>query len=124
MGEGGWSSARPRPPASYTDWRRHASRVIEDPNSSSDHRSMAAPTTLRLVDPTPQQEPLGGATIALPDDDTRIDFSDDGAMRVVHPDGSATIDFNPDRAAGNADSDDFYRNLANEIDDGRLATIA
>jgi len=85
---------------------------------------MAAPSTLRLVDPTPQHEPLGGTTIALPDDDIHVDFSDDGAMRVVHPDGSATIDFNPDRAAGNVDSDDFYRNLANEIDEGKLTSIA
>jgi len=85
---------------------------------------MAAPGTLRLVDPTPEQEPLGPATISLPVEGTNVDFSDEGAMRVVHPDGSVTIDFNPDLSRKEPDSDDFYRNIANEIDEGRLSSIA
>src|SRR5215472_10247281 len=85
---------------------------------------MAAPGTLRLVDPTPEQEPLGPATISLPEEGTNVDFSDEGAMRVVHPDGSVTIDFNPDLSRKEPDSDDFYRNIANEIDEGRLSSIA
>lgn len=84
---------------------------------------MAAPTTLRLVDPTPAPEPLGPATISLPEEEISVDFHD-GAMRVVHPDGSATIDFNPDLSRKDVDDDDFYRNIANEIDAGRLSTIA
>ena len=63
-------------------------------------------------------------TVSLPEEQTQVDFNDDGAMRVVHPDGSATIDFNPDLSRKAPDDDDFGRNIANEIDEGRLASIA
>ncbi len=51
---------------------------------------------------------------------------DDGIMRVENEDGSVTIDFNPDKSkvTGEQNENEFYANLADDIDDGDLETIA
>lgn len=85
---------------------------------------MAAPTTLRLVDPEQPAPPLVPSVVDVPDDNPSVTFHN-GALKVVHDDGSATIDFNPDLAdADQPDEGDFYRNIAGEIDDGELTKIA
>lgn len=68
-------------------------------------------------------DPLSPATVDVPGGDPRVSFQD-GAMKTEHPDGGATIDFNPDVSAKKPDEGDFYRNIANELDDGLLSTIA
>jgi len=86
---------------------------------------MAAPSTLRLVDPTPESNPFGPSSVVLPDEDNPNVTLKDGVLRIEHPDGSATIDFNPAMGTeGQAESRDFYRNLADEIDSATLAAIA
>lgn len=92
---------------------------------------MPAPTSIRLLDPDPIPiggEPLGGpfapTTVDVHDADPNVTFKD-GVLRVEHPDGSATIDFNPDLNAKKPDdTGDFYRNIANDIESGELASIA
>ncbi len=88
---------------------------------------MAAPLSLRLVDPAPDEDPIvGPSTVELPAEAPNRSFSKDGALRVVNDDGTVTIDINPDLsvAADEDDEDDFYRNLAKEIDPGELSRIA
>jgi hypothetical protein len=48
---------------------------------------------------------------------------EDGAIKVNNADGSTTIDFNPDRKEVDPGGD-FNRNLAFEMDEGELSTIA
>jgi len=85
---------------------------------------MAAPTSLRLVDPTPEPSPFDGPSVVeLPDDDSGVSMQD-GVLKIEHPDGSVTIDLDPDLSESKSDDDDFYRNIAGELDDGTLAKIA
>jgi len=84
---------------------------------------MAAPTTLRLVDP-PEPNPFEGpSTVDIPGDDPNVSLTD-GVLKVINPDASVTIDFNPDLSAAAPDEADFYRNLAGELDSGTLSKIA
>jgi hypothetical protein len=84
---------------------------------------MAAPTSLRLVDQQPDAEPLAPSTVQLPGDDDGISL-ENGALKVERPDGSVTIDLNPDLSGAQSGSGDFYRNLALEIAEADLAAIA
>jgi len=91
---------------------------------------MAAPTSLRLTDPPPipiGAEHLGGPfapmTVEVESDNPNVKFTD-GVLQVEHPDGSTTIDFNPDMSEQAPDTSDFYRNIANELDVAELSKIA
>lgn len=84
---------------------------------------MAAPTTLRLIDPSPEPPPLGPAVVDLPGGDPNVTL-EAGVLKIVNPDASITIDFDPDLSATSPDDSDFYRNIASELDDGLLAKIA
>jgi hypothetical protein len=82
-------------------------------------------TTLRLVDPEQPQDHLDPTEIDLDEGNHSITFDKDGVARIEHGDGSVTFDENPDRNEGEEpDEDDFYRNLANDIDDEELGRIA
>ncbi len=91
---------------------------------------MAPPTksgSLRLVEPgPPRPEELDPIDVDVPSNEIAPGVHmDGGAMHVEHEDGSTTIDFNPKEEIGEKpDSDDFYRNLCDEIEEGTLATIA
>jgi len=86
---------------------------------------MAAPSTKQLPDPPPS--PLRPNLSLMPSadegdkDDIHIKF-EEGAMKIDHPDGSVTIDFNPDKS--DVDEGGFYENLAKRMDDGELARIS
>jgi len=58
-------------------------------------------------------------------DGGKVSF-DDGMMRIENEDGSVTIDFNPDKAksTGEQNENEFYANLADDIDDEKLDSIA
>lgn len=49
---------------------------------------------------------------------------EDGALKIEHPDGAVTIDFNPDTSDPDKQTKGFYENLASKIDDSELNTIA
>lgn len=76
----------------------------------------------------PPPEPLPGpVTIDFPSNELEPGISlDDGVLTAEHGDGSATFDFNPDLSDPHktSKSGDFYANLANKLDDSRLAEIA
>jgi len=91
---------------------------------------MPAPLTLPFNGQMPipiGSEPIGGpfapATVEVPHDDPAVSFKD-GVLKIDHPDGSTTIDFNPDMSDAKVDTKDFYRNIANEIPSEDLAKIA
>src|SRR5258705_4976326 len=85
---------------------------------------MASPTTLRLVDPEQPEKRLASTEIDLDEGSHAVTVNDDGVVQIVHPDGSATFDENPDRNTAEVDEGDFYRNLANDIGDAELSRIA
>lgn len=80
---------------------------------------------LRLVEDPPEPLP-GPITFDFPSHEVGDGQSlVDGALLTEGPDGSATFDFNPDLSDPKKDgSSDFYGNLANELEDSRLADIA
>lgn len=83
--------------------------------------------SIKLNDPLPP----AGATPALHlvqprtnGEHTGVSF-EDGAIKVEHPDGSATINFNSNIPDDDEKSDkDFYRNLAKEMDEAELQSVA
>jgi hypothetical protein len=78
---------------------------------------------LRLVDPQ-EQNPYGSADYDL-DEGPNIVPVMDGVVAIDHPDGSVTFDESGGGAkADTGDPTDFYRNLADAIDEGELAHIA
>lgn len=88
-----------------------------------------APTTLRLDDPYPK--PLAPNLSLVPQEEQNKNSNvsiKDGILRIDHADGSTTIDFNPDIKDLNPDAkdgeDEFSRNLAMQMDDEELGTIA
>jgi hypothetical protein len=85
---------------------------------------MAAPTTLRLVDPVNPEEHLAPREIDLDGGDTGIVIDENGVAHIENPDGSVTFDENPDRSSVDPDESDFSRNLASEIDDADLQLYA
>ncbi len=83
--------------------------------------------SLPLTDPLPMgarpQLSLVNGTQAQPAE-TGVSF-EDGAMKISHPDGSVTVDFDPKKEdAGPADGGKFDGNLAKRIDEGDLGSIA
>jgi len=85
---------------------------------------MAAPTTLRLVDPEQPQEQLAPATFDLGEGDTGVTIDENGIARIEHPDGSVTFDEHPARDKPESDDKNFYRNLADDINADDLGMIA
>lgn len=78
-------------------------------------------TKLRLVDPT---NPYGSADYDLDEGPTIIPVMD-GVIAIDHPDGSVTFEDGNNKAKGDAgDPNDFYRNLADDMDAADLAHIA
>lgn len=82
--------------------------------------------SLPLNDPMPMgsRPPLrliNGGTNSEPH--TGVSINDDGVMKIEHPDGSVTIDFNP-QEENEAEETGFYENLAMKMDDGQLSSIA
>src|ERR1700674_2410684 len=68
---------------------------------------------LSLVDGTNSEQPSNGG----------VSF-EDGVMKIEHGDGSVTIDFNGKQEDESPDEKGFYANLAKEMDDGELSSIA
>lgn len=85
---------------------------------------MAAPLTLRIVDPEKPQDHLDPATFDLGDGNSAVKINADGVAIIENEDGSVTFDENPDRSDTEADESDFYRNIANDIGDEELTRIA
>lgn len=80
-----------------------------------------ATTTLRLVDP---QNPSGAAEYNL-DEGPNITPVMDGVIAIDHPDGSVSFeDGSQAKSDAEGDARDFYRNLADSIETGELASIA
>src|SRR5882672_7412210 len=84
---------------------------------------MASSTTLRIVDPSEQGPSLKPATYDIGEGTSAVTFDDDGHAKIEHEDGSVTFDddIGPKDAV---DPDDFYRNLADEINENELSRIA
>lgn len=80
-------------------------------------------TTLRLVDPEQPEEHLSPREIDLSEGTSNVAIID-GVAHIENPDGSITFDENPDLSGIEPDENDFYRNLANEIDDVDLSMYA
>ena len=85
---------------------------------------MAAPLTLRIVDPEKPSDELAPATFDLGEGDSAVKINADGVAVIENADGSVTFDENPDRSATEPDAGDFYRNIASEIADEELTQIA
>lgn len=85
---------------------------------------MAAPTTLRLVDPQNPEEQLAPREIDLGDGDHAVVVDENGIARIENEDGSVTFDENPDLNTADIDEENFYRNLAGEIDENDLGLFA
>ena len=83
---------------------------------------MAANTSLRLIDPEPTEQQLSPAQYDLDEGNHAITV-ENGITRIEHPDGSITFDEGGGSAA-EPDSSDFYRNLADEIDEDELSSMA
>jgi len=62
-------------------------------------------------------------TIELNQPDNVVSMNS-GVKQVKNPDGSVTFDFNPKVSAPEDDDNDFYRNLADDIDETELARIS
>src|SRR6185436_12020681 len=85
---------------------------------------MAAPISLRIVDPEKPQDELAPATFDLGEGDSAVKINADGVAVIENADGSVTFDENPDRSATKQDEGDFYRNIASDIADEELTLIA
>lgn len=83
--------------------------------------------TLRLVDNDTPETPLPGPiTLDVGEDSLSPNSTlKDGVLTTDNPDGSATIDFNPNLSPPEDPlKDNFYANLADKIDQSELAQIA
>ena len=83
-----------------------------------------AALSIRLVDPEAPDEHLGPASYDVGGDESAVTFDENGVAKIEHPDGSATFDFDGHRSQHEADGDDFYRNLADEMNADDLSRIA
>jgi hypothetical protein len=81
--------------------------------------------SIRLLD-EPATNPFSlPSTIDLgPDKGIGSTTIENGAAKTENPDGSLTIDFSPKTPTKEGKNNDWYANLAEEIDDGELARIA
>ena len=78
--------------------------------------------SLALVEPRPPPLP-GPISVDITELAPGVSM-ENGALKVVQPDGSIIIDFNPTPESAEGSEEDFYRNLANEMDDAALDEIA
>src|SRR3990167_2673274 len=86
---------------------------------------MAQARTRVLIPSEPAPEALPDPIdLMLPEDTTGGVSMQDGARKIELPDGSVSIDLNPDLSKGKDKSDSFYENLVEKIDEGELARIA
>jgi hypothetical protein len=84
---------------------------------------MAAPLSLRLIDPSETQDELKPAEINLDEgSSSSVTIDDDGTARIEHADGS--VSFRDGAEAGDPDEDDFYHNIADQVGDEELGRIA
>ena len=84
---------------------------------------MVSRTSLRLIDPAPTEMELEPTTVNIDDEPSVI--VEDGIVRVEHSDGSVTYDMDSGKLTiADADENDFFRNIANEIDSSELSRIA
>src|SRR5882672_1948707 len=84
--------------------------------------AMASSTTLRIVDPSEQSPSLKPASYDLSEGNSAVKIEPDGTARIEHEDGS--VSFDPGGAREEGDETDFYRNLADEINENELSRIA
>lgn len=78
---------------------------------------------LRLVDPEPEEHELDPVTVNIADEPKVV--VENGILRVEHDDGSVTYDLDSGKlTVEESDENDFYRNLANEIDQDDLSRIS
>ncbi len=84
---------------------------------------MANSPSLRIVNPEDPEQPLGREVDLDEGQDHAITFDDNGVARIEHSDGSVTFDEKPDRDDDDDDESDFYRNLADDIDEEELTLI-
>lgn len=87
-----------------------------------------APANLRLIAPAAAND-LGDIVIDTADDPDQPNINDDGeVLRIEHGDGSVTISMNDKPLlpgiGHNRGPQDWFRNLAEEMDDGQLSAIA
>jgi hypothetical protein len=92
---------------------------------------VALSNSRRLSDPYPRLIPPAPLSIVGsakgPKEDVKVDTKsvEDGVLKIEHPDGSVTIDFNTDRIKDDAPEDKgFGRNLAKEMQDSELDSLA
>ena len=64
------------------------------------------------------------STIDLPPNPLASEQLINGILKTENTDGSATFDFAPKKTSSKPKSDDFYRNLADEIDSGEIDRIS
>ncbi len=83
---------------------------------------MAAPLTLRVVEPPEPDNPLAPATFDLAEAPGIT--VEDGVARIEHGDGSVTFDENPDLNTAEPDEGNFYRNLAGQVGEEELGRIS
>lgn len=76
---------------------------------------------LGALDDVPSLAPL---SLDLGNDNTPASTLENGVLKTEHSDGSATIDFSPKVSTESDTKDNFYRNLAKDIDEGELSRIA
>jgi hypothetical protein len=84
---------------------------------------MASSTTLRIVDPADPSPFLNPATYDIGEGTSNVSFGADGIAKIEHDDGSVTFETGRKKPPM-GDKGDFYRNLADEIDEMELARIA
>lgn len=83
-----------------------------------------SPLTLRIVDEQPAADALAPAEYDVGGDAPGIRINGDGIAVTEQQDGSVVIDLNPDKNTAEPDSDNFFANLANKIDEEELGRIA
>lgn len=85
---------------------------------------MASPLTLRIVDEPEPHQRLGSAEYDIGSDGSSVTFDENGISRIEHEDGSVTFGEGLTVEGEDEDKEDFYRNLADRIDDETLTQIA
>jgi len=83
--------------------------------------------SIPLNEPFPQATPprlslVGGTNTEQTENNIGVSF-EDGAMKIAHPDGSVTIDFNPQPEISEGEKG-FSENLALHMSDEKLSSIA
>ena len=84
---------------------------------------MATSQTLRIVEPEQPRDESALTVVDVGGGEPKITV-EDGVVRIEHEDGSVTFDTDAGRLSVDVDENDFFRNLANEIEADELARIA